>query len=436
MLTARPELPVYRDLEAAGDEARAPGPDAGRPRLAARAAPPVAWRGGAASCRSPVAPCCRGSGTGARTPRSRCSARCSEPGCARSTTARRSGPAATTGSPPAPWRRRGCPTRRPSRAPSPRCSPRRPRRLCGFPCVVKQRRSRRGVGVIRCAGAAELEAVLDSLWRLGEELVVQRFCPPGGVSRRVLVLEDEALGATEHRRPRASSAPTPPAAPRCARSRWTARARRARGERRAGGRPRLRRRGPDPGRRALARGRGQPLAGVEALRGGHRRAGRRRLVVEALAPRGRGPRERPVRLRRRGAPEARARGLGAAPPPVGLPRGAGRPRPGGAARRCGSLAANGRPLGVALPGGSGGSLALRMVAFGDERWDAAALARALRRAAALRETARPRRRRLPARARRGRRAAGAGHRPLRRPSRCASRTSARGSPTSRRRLRC
>jgi len=70
--------------------------------------------------------------------------------------------------------------------------------VCGFPCVVKQRSSRRGVGVIRCSGAAELEAVLDSLWRLGEEPVVQRFCPPGGVSRRVLVLGNEVLGATEH----------------------------------------------------------------------------------------------------------------------------------------------------------------------------------------------------------------------------------------------
>jgi len=71
--------------------------------------------------------------------------------------------------------------------------------LVGFPCVVKQRRSRMGVGVIRCACRAELEAVLDTLWRLGEEVVVQRFCPPGGVTRRVLVLDGEVLGATEHR---------------------------------------------------------------------------------------------------------------------------------------------------------------------------------------------------------------------------------------------
>lgn len=69
----------------------------------------------------------------------------------------------------------------------------------GFPCVVKQRNSRQGVGVIRCANASELEAVLDSLWRVGDEVVVQRFCPPGGVSLRVLVLAGEVLGVTEHR---------------------------------------------------------------------------------------------------------------------------------------------------------------------------------------------------------------------------------------------
>ena len=70
--------------------------------------------------------------------------------------------------------------------------------LCGMPCVVKHRRSRRGIGVLRCTSAAELEAVLDSFWRLGEEVVVQRFCPPGGLCRRVLVLAGEVLGATEH----------------------------------------------------------------------------------------------------------------------------------------------------------------------------------------------------------------------------------------------
>jgi 23S rRNA (cytosine1962-C5)-methyltransferase len=46
-------------------------------------------------------------------------------------------------------------------------------------------------------------------------------------------------------------------------------------------------------------------------------------------------------------------------------------------------AANGRPLGTALPGGPG-SLALRMVAWAGERWDAAALRARLLAAAALR----------------------------------------------------
>ncbi|MFH1177773.1 MAG: RimK family alpha-L-glutamate ligase [Acidobacteriota bacterium] len=69
---------------------------------------------------------------------------------------------------------------------------------CGLPCVVKQRASRQGVGVIRCTTRDHLEGVLESLWRLGEEVVVQRFCPPGGWSRRVLVLEGALLGATEH----------------------------------------------------------------------------------------------------------------------------------------------------------------------------------------------------------------------------------------------
>lgn len=47
-------------------------------------------------------------------------------------------------------------------------------------------------------------------------------------------------------------------------------------------------------------------------------------------------------------------------------------------------AASGERLGIALPGGSGGSLALRMVSFGDERWDSAALHARLARALALR----------------------------------------------------
>jgi len=58
----------------------------------------------------------------------------------------------------------------------------------GFPVVVKQRRSRMGIGVIRCAARDQLDAVLDSHWRLGDEVVVQDFVPTGGASLRLMVV--------------------------------------------------------------------------------------------------------------------------------------------------------------------------------------------------------------------------------------------------------
>jgi RimK family alpha-L-glutamate ligase len=65
----------------------------------------------------------------------------------------------------------------------------------GFPCVVKQRRSRMGTGVIRCDARDHLEAVLDSLWRLGDEVVVQSFVDCGGSSLRLLVAGDQVAAA-------------------------------------------------------------------------------------------------------------------------------------------------------------------------------------------------------------------------------------------------
>jgi len=65
----------------------------------------------------------------------------------------------------------------------------------GFPLVVKQRRSRMGVGVIRCDAPDQLEAVLDSLWRLGDEVVIQRFVPCEGVSLRLLVVGGRVVAA-------------------------------------------------------------------------------------------------------------------------------------------------------------------------------------------------------------------------------------------------
>jgi RimK family alpha-L-glutamate ligase len=68
-------------------------------------------------------------------------------------------------------------------------------RHLGLPVVVKQRRSRMGVGVIRCATRDHLEAVLDSLWRVGDEVVVQRWMSGGDTSLRVLVVGGEAVAA-------------------------------------------------------------------------------------------------------------------------------------------------------------------------------------------------------------------------------------------------
>lgn len=69
------------------------------------------------------------------------------------------------------------------------------RRRLRLPVVVKQRRSRMGVGVIRCDSFDHLEAVLDSLWRLGDELVVQQFHDTAGASERLLVVGDEVVAA-------------------------------------------------------------------------------------------------------------------------------------------------------------------------------------------------------------------------------------------------
>lgn len=65
----------------------------------------------------------------------------------------------------------------------------------GLPAVVKQRRSRMGIGVIRCATRDHLEAVLDSLWRVGDEIVVQRWLDGGDSSLRLLVVGQAVVAA-------------------------------------------------------------------------------------------------------------------------------------------------------------------------------------------------------------------------------------------------
>lgn len=68
-------------------------------------------------------------------------------------------------------------------------------RHLGLPAVVKQRRSRMGVGVIRCETKDHLEAVLDSLWRIGDEIVIQRWLAGGENSLRFLVVGEVVVAA-------------------------------------------------------------------------------------------------------------------------------------------------------------------------------------------------------------------------------------------------
>jgi len=65
----------------------------------------------------------------------------------------------------------------------------------GLPVVVKLRRSRMGVGVIVCRQRDHLESVLDSLWRLGDECIVQEWIECAGRSTRVLVAGDRIIAA-------------------------------------------------------------------------------------------------------------------------------------------------------------------------------------------------------------------------------------------------
>ncbi len=68
-------------------------------------------------------------------------------------------------------------------------------RHLGLPVVVKQRRSRMGIGAIRCLTRDHLEAVLDSLWRVGDEMVVQRWLRGGETTLRALVVGGSAVAA-------------------------------------------------------------------------------------------------------------------------------------------------------------------------------------------------------------------------------------------------
>ena len=69
--------------------------------------------------------------------------------------------------------------------------------MLGLPVVVKLRRSRMGGGVIVCRQRDHLESVLDSLWRLGDEYVVQEWVECGGRSTRVLLAGGRVIASAD-----------------------------------------------------------------------------------------------------------------------------------------------------------------------------------------------------------------------------------------------
>ncbi len=69
--------------------------------------------------------------------------------------------------------------------------------ILGLPVVVKLRRSRMGIGVIVCRQLDHLESVLDSLWRLGDEFIVQEWVECGGRSTRVLIAGGRVIASAQ-----------------------------------------------------------------------------------------------------------------------------------------------------------------------------------------------------------------------------------------------
>ena len=71
-----------------------------------------------------------------------------------------------------------------------------------MPVVIKVRSSRMGVGVMLCHRKDHLQSLCDSLWRVGDEFILQEFVPGGNRSIRALVVGDQVVAAA-----RFSSAP-------------------------------------------------------------------------------------------------------------------------------------------------------------------------------------------------------------------------------------
>jgi ribosomal protein S6--L-glutamate ligase len=70
------------------------------------------------------------------------------------------------------------------------------RLVCGPPLIMKLLRGTQGTGVIFAESRASVESMLETIWSLGEDIMLQRFVAESkGKDVRVLVVEGRARGA-------------------------------------------------------------------------------------------------------------------------------------------------------------------------------------------------------------------------------------------------
>lgn len=73
-------------------------------------------------------------------------------------------------------------------------------RVGGLPVIVKLLRGTQGIGVMLAHTMAELSTIIDTMWELGQEIMVQEFVEESrGRDVRVFVIGDRAVGAIRRR---------------------------------------------------------------------------------------------------------------------------------------------------------------------------------------------------------------------------------------------
>lgn len=74
------------------------------------------------------------------------------------------------------------------------------RRVGGLPAIVKLTHGTQGVGVMIAHSMAEISSILDTMWDLGQEIILQEFIEESkGRDVRVFVVGDRAVGAMRRR---------------------------------------------------------------------------------------------------------------------------------------------------------------------------------------------------------------------------------------------